>query len=146
MQPSLKLVFTSDWYEGDMAYTYRYNTINSAGMVADNFLQVHTLSNGGVVTLPYKWRLGYYLNYVLNLGLPANFDKDFLLANLTVDKGFSKVKGLSVRVQALDIFNSYPNVQRTTGDNYFEDRTVNRIGSYFIFSLFYKFTVFPSFD
>src|SRR5690606_24825621 len=99
--------------------------------------QTHTFSTDGTFFLPFDLKLGYFINYVYNLGLAENFDKDFMLVNLRLDKTFNKPKGLSVRLQAFDIFNNYPNVQRVVVDNYFEDKSFNRIGSYFMLSVIY---------
>lgn len=143
-QPSARLVFNSiDWYEGDIGYNYRYNTVSSA-TAGSTVLQTHTVSTDGTFFLPFDLKLGYYINYVYNLGLAENFDKDFMLVNLRLDKTFTKPKGLSVRLQAFDIFNNYPNVQRVVADNYFEDKSFNRIGSYLMLSVIYKFSHFPT--
>lgn len=145
-QPSLKLVFSSiEWYEGDLNYSYRYNNVSSqvAGQTA-GLLQSHTLSANGTFFLPRDFKLGYVLNYMVNNGLAAAYNKDFLLMHLRIDKTFKKAKGLSMRLQAFDIFNNYPNVQRTVGDNYYEDRSYNRIGNYMMVSFIYRFSWFPA--
>ena len=54
-----------------------------------------------------------------------------------------RFRRLGLRVQAFDVFNNYPTVQRNIADNYYEDVAVNRIGSYLMFSVVYKFTSFP---
>lgn len=142
-QPTVKLVFLLDWYEGDLSYTYSGSVIKNSSGIGNNTLDIHTIANNGTFILPWNIKLGYFLNYVVNNGLSAGFNKDFLLVNAMIDKTFTKVKGLSLRAQAYDIFNKYPNVQRTIGDNYFEDRSVNRVGSYFMFSAIYRFSYFP---
>lgn len=144
-QPSARLTFNSiDWYEGDISYNYRYSTVNSATPAGSTVLQSHTLATDGTFFVPWGFKLGYYINYAYNEGLAANFDKDFMLVNLRLDKTFDKPKGLSVRLQAFDIFNNYPNVQRVVVDNYFEDKSFNRIGSYLMVSVIYKFSYFPA--
>lgn len=144
-QPSLKFLFSSlKWFEGDLNYQYRYSNIEAATAVANNVVQSHTLSANGVFFLPWDVKPGVFINYTANKGLAANFDRDFLLVHLKVDKTFDKPRGLSARVQVFDVFNNYPNVQRTFGDNYYEDRSYNRIGSYLMLSLIYRFSWFPA--
>jgi hypothetical protein len=140
---SSKMSFTiNEWYEGDLSYNFFANTFNNSSGNT-NELQRHTITGTGTLTLPYKIRFIYYLNYIHNEGITASFNPDFILTNATVEKSFDKPKGLVFRVQGFDVFNNYPNVQRTFGDNYFEDRSANRLGRFFMFSLIYKFTYFP---
>jgi hypothetical protein len=118
--------------------------VSSAAAVNNNTLQAHSLSTDGTFFIPWNFKLGYRLDYTANIGLASNFDNNFLLANLRLDKSFKKVKGLTFRLQAFDIFNNYPNVQRSVSDNYFEDKSFNRIGSYLMVSLIYRFSYFPA--
>jgi hypothetical protein len=139
-----KLVFTfGEWYEGDITYNYSNTNIQSTNNTS-NVLQKHAVVNTATFTLPYKIRFIYYLNYIHNEGLTAAYNPDFVLVNATVEKSFFKSGSLVVRVQGFDVFNNYPNLQRTFGDNYYEDRSVNRLGRFFMFSLIYKFNYFPN--
>lgn len=144
LQPSVRMVYLSDkWYEGDFSYSYRVNGVENP-TTATNILQTHNVSSTGTITLPLNFKFTYYINYVLNDGLSAGLDKDFFLVNAMLDKSFDKPRGFSVRLQAYDVFNNYPNVQRVVGDNYFEDRAVNRVGSYYMCSIVYRFRYFPA--
>lgn len=149
LSPSFRLTcYTDKWYEGSLNYSYRWNKVdgttqnNEQNQQADNVLQAHDVTHDGTFILPKGFRLSYYLSYMVNKGLAQSFQQEFFLANLMLNKTFDKPKGLSIRVHAFDIFNNYPTVQRSITDNYFEDTEVNRIGSYFMFSLIYKFTSF----
>lgn len=144
-QPSLKLIFTSiSWYEGDINYNYRFNNISSATTQTPTLLQTHNISGSGTFFLPAGFKLGYALAYIVNTGLSKGLEQDFLQVNLRADKTFKNIRGLSARIQAFDILNNYPNVQRTVGDNYYEDRTFNRLGSYYMLSIIYRFSWFPA--
>jgi len=132
-----------DWYEGDLSYSLRNNRLTTISGITNN-LQTHTVSATGIFTLPLQFRIIYFINYIHNEGLTASYNPDFMLFNGTVEKSFNKPKGVTLRVQGFDVFNNYPNVQRTFGDNYYEDRLANRLGRFFIFSLVYKFTYFPN--
>lgn len=133
----------ADWYEGDVSYNYYISSISATNNTVTN-LQRHTITTTGTFTLPYQIRFIYYLNYLHNEGITASFNPDFVLVNATVEKAFKKPKGLVLRAQGFDVFNDYPNVQRTLGDNYYEDRSANRLGRFFIFSIIYKFSYFPA--
>lgn len=134
--------YSGKWYEGSLSYNYRWNKV-AGGAQNNNLLQSHDLTHDGTFILPKRFRASYYISYMVNKGLSQDFQQQFFLTNIMLDKTFEKPKGLSLRVQAFDVFNNYPTVQRNVGDNYFEDIEVNRIGSYIMFSVIYKFTSFP---
>jgi hypothetical protein len=102
----------------------------------------HNLTASGTIFFLYNFKLNYYLNYVHNEGGSSGYSQDFLLLNASVDKSFIKPKGLSLRLQGYDLLNRYPNFTRNYGDNYFEDRTLSRLGSYYMFSAVYRFNYF----
>lgn len=149
LSPRFRLTaYTDKWYEGGLNYSYRWNKVagqqsNMSTLQSDNTLQTHDLTHDGTFMLPYGFRASYYLSYMINNGLTQSFQQEFFLVNLMLDKNFEKPRGLSLRLHAFDIFNNYPTVQRSVTDNYFEDLAVNRIGSYLMFSVVYKFTSFP---
>lgn len=142
--PSFRLTsYSGKWYEGSLNYSYRWNKVEGAAQ-ANNLVQSHDLAHDGTFIIPGGFRLSYYFSYMVNKGLSQGFQQQFFLANAMLDKKFNKPRGLSLRLQAFDVFNNYPTVQRNIADNYYEDVSVNRIGSYFMFSMVYKFTSFPA--
>lgn len=143
LTPGLRLLWINGkWYEGSIDYNYNMNRVKGAAQ-ANNTLQSHYVTLDGTFIMPAGFRLSYYLSYISNNGLAQNFQQKFFLMNAMLSKTFKKPNGLSLRVQAFDVFNNYPTVQRNIADNYYEDVAVNRIGSYFMFSVVYKFTSFP---
>lgn len=143
LTPGFRLTcYTNKWYEGSVNYNYRWNKVQG-GTQTNNLMEMHDLTHDGTFIFPKGIRLSYYLSYMVNKGLAQGFQQEFFLANLMLDKTFTKPKGLSLRLHAFDVFNNYPTVQRNIADNYYEDVAVNRIGSYLMFSIVYKFTSFP---
>ncbi len=143
LAPGLRMAWFNDkWYEGSLDYSYRLNRVEGATQ-SNNTLQSHDITHDGTFIMPAGFRLSYYLSYISNIGLAQNFQQEFFLMNAMLSKTFKKPNGLSLRIQAFDVFNNYPTVQRNIADNYYEDVAVNRIGSYFMFSVVYKFTSFP---
>lgn len=143
LTPGLRLLWINGkWYEGSIDYNYNMNRVVGAART-NNTLQSQDVTLDGTFIMPSGFRLSYYLSYISNNGLAQNFQQEFFLMNAMVSKTFKKPNGLSLRVQAFDMFNNYPTVQRNIADNYYEDVAVNRIGSYFMFSVVYKFTSFP---
>lgn len=139
-QPEIKVFSMSQQsFDGDVAYRFTYNNITTSSIQTNRSTYTHTISTKGTLSLPLNFNVGYLLNFTMTEGLASKFDNRFLLANVTLDKSFSKPKGLSVRLQAFDIFNGYPTVLRTFSENYYEDKSVNRIGNYYLFSLIYQF-------
>ena len=142
LSPAFRLsYYGGKWYEGSLNYMYRWNKVE--GATRDNLFEIHDISHDGTFILPEGFRLSYFVSYMVNIGLAQGFQQEFFLANAMLDKTFKKPKGLSLRLQAFDVFNNYPTVQRNISDNYYEDVSVNRIGSYILFSVVYKFTSFP---
>ncbi|MBS1778642.1 MAG: TonB-dependent receptor [Bacteroidetes bacterium] len=139
IQPSVRLLYISDAYEGDLNASYRTSIVDNPAAIS-NTLQTYSVVQTGAIALPFKTKLVYYVSYMYNIGLASDLQRDFLLVNASFDKNFDHPRGFSIRLQAFDIFNNYPTVTRTVGDNYFEDRGVNRVGSYYMLSLVYKFT------
>ncbi|MEZ5016051.1 MAG: outer membrane beta-barrel protein [Flavipsychrobacter sp.] len=141
--PNIYLNYLSDdIYEGNIRYGYNWNktiTTNST----NNLLQTHSLSQQGTFHLPFNIKWEYDLSYIVNNGLNQSFEQEFFLVNTSLYKEFKKINGLFISLQAYDIFNNYPTVQRNINDNYYEDISVNRIGSYYMVSLIYRFTSFP---
>lgn len=143
LAPKLRMTWFNDkWYEGSLDYSYRLNRVEGATQ-SNNTLQSHDFSLDGTLIMPAGFRLSCYVSYMSNIGLAQNFQQEFLLVNAMLSKTFKKPRGLSLRIQAFDVFNNYPTVQRNIADNYYEDVAVNRIGGYFMFSVVYKFTSFP---
>jgi hypothetical protein len=139
-RPSARLTFNfTSLYEGDISYAYSHSE-GSGQSGFNTTLIAHTLTASGILFFPYNIKFNYYLNYVSNKGVA--YRQDFLLLNASVDKSFNKPKGLSLRLQGYDVLNKYPNFTRSYGDNFFEDRTVNRLGSYYMFSIIYRFNYF----
>lgn|GEM_PF-1595154 len=143
LAPGFRMTYYTDkWYEGSIDYDYRWNKVEGASQ-SNNIMESHSVTHDGTFIFPAGIRLSYYFSYMVNTGLAQGFQQEFFLANAMLDKTFKKPKGLSIRIYAFDVFNNYPTVQRTVNDNYYEDVSVNRVGSYIMCSLVYKFTSFP---
>lgn len=129
----------NDWLELETACSFRssiYHPVQGGSVT----LQCYTAATTVAVYFPRQFRWSLLGNYVHNIGLAEGLQPDFFQANIQVDKHFGAIKNCSVRLQITDIFNMYPNTSRTIGDNYIEDRSVNRIGRYCLLSLIYRFT------
>lgn len=140
--------FSGKWYEGTLSYNYRWNRVQGATLQSqltnnNNIFQTHDVTHDGTFIFPKGIRFSYYLSYMVNRGLAQNFQQEFFLMNMMLNKTFTKPKGLSIRLHGFDVFNNYPTIQRNINDNYYEDVEVNRLGNYFMLSIVYKFTSFP---
>lgn len=142
VRPAFSIKYFSDkWYEGTIDYKYNWNEVVSS-LNTKNVIQTHDLTHEGTFILPKGIRLSYNLVYMNNTGITQAFQRNFFLINASIDKTFEKPKGLYIRLRCFDFLNQYPTVQRNVGDNYYEDVSVNRIGSYYMLSVLYKFTYF----
>lgn len=141
--PAFRMTYYTDkWYEGSLDYSYRWNKVDGATR-SNNLMESHDLTHEGTFIFPMGIRASYYLSYMVNKGLAQDFQQEFFLVNAMFSKSFKKSKGLSIRVYAFDVFNNYPTVNRYVSNNYYEDVSVNRLGSYLMLSVVYKFTSFP---
>lgn len=148
LQPTLNSMYRPEFrvsstihriFDGHIAYRFVHSNISTGNALTDRSTYMHTFSTTGTLSLPLNFSLGYLVDFSLNKGIASTFENRFLLVNITVDKTFTKPKGLTVRLQAFDLFNGYPTVYRTFSENYYEDRSVNRLGNFYMCSLIYRF-------
>lgn len=144
LHPGIRLsYFNGSHYEGDISYSYGWNKAVATNNT-NNVLKAHNLDHTGRVILPFNITWQYEVSFINNKGINTSLEQQFFLVNTSVTKEFRKIRGLSASIQAFDIFNNYPTVQRSVNDNYYEDISVNRIGNFYLLSVLYRFNSFPS--
>jgi hypothetical protein len=82
-----------------------------------------------------KWEL----NYTLNRGRADQFNKDFLIVDLELQRNFLKNENLILGLSINDLFNQNLNLQRTVSSNVITDNYTRIISRYFLVRLTYKF-------
>lgn len=142
LRPSLRANVTTGFIEGQTSYTYSLNRAESRLMYGNNNISSHLLATDVKLRLPASISLSASATYSSNEGYSDGLDHSFMLIGAGISKEFKRVPGLFVKAQVADLFNSEPNIQRIIGDSYIEDRTYNRLGRYFLFSIMYRYKYF----
>lgn len=142
LRPTLRANVTTSLVEGQVSYAYSLSKAESPLMYGSNTINTHLLSADFKLHLPAYFTLSGSIAYSANQGYSDDLDRSFALIGAGVNKEFKKIPGLFLKAQIADLLNKEPNIQRTIGDNYIEDRTYNRLGRYFLFSVMYRYKYF----
>lgn len=142
LRPTLRLNVTTTLVEGQVSYTYSMSSAESSLMYGNNNINTHLLFTDFKLHLPAYFTLSGSIAYSTNQGYSDGLNRSFALIGASVNKEFKKIPGLFLKVQIADLLNSEPNIQRIISDNYIEDRTYNRQGRYFLFSIMYRYKYF----
>lgn len=114
-----------------------------SSVLVNNTVITHSITYDGLVLFPGEVRLGGFLKYVMNSGYASTVNRDFFVANLFIEKKMIKSKPLFLSIQGYDVFNQHPTIERRVGDNFIEDRSYSRLGSYWMTIVSYRFSYFP---
>jgi len=142
LRPTLRANLTTALLEGQVSYTYSMSKTESPLMYGSNNINTQLLSADFKLHLPAYITLSGSVTYSANQGYSDGLDRNFALIGAGINKEFKKVPGLFVKAQISDLLNNEPNIQRTVSDNYIEDRSYNRLGRYFLFSVMYRYKYF----
>lgn len=89
--------------------------------------------------LPAHFRFKWELNYTLNRGRAAAYNRDLFIVDLELQKAFLKTENLILGLSINDLLNQNINVQRTVSGNMITDNYTRIITRYFLLRLTYKF-------
>ncbi|RYG53995.1 MAG: TonB-dependent receptor [Chitinophagaceae bacterium] len=96
-------------------------------------------SQSGKVSLPGSFAFRYFAAYRSINGYSIKGGEEAVILNMSLEKQFRKIKGLHLAIKVADLLNSQPALSRATTAQYIEDRTVDRISSYWILTMSYNF-------
>lgn len=99
------------------------------------------VSGNVVLHLPYNINISTDINYTTLQGY-ANFDRNELIWNASIDKSLFKNRGV-IAIRCADILRQRMNVNQVIGDNYTQYSRYNTLTSYFLVSFSYKLNKFP---
>jgi hypothetical protein len=140
VQEQLSLSYSHDIFEigakGIFRYTNTYNYLSTE--TADIF--DWTVTGNFVLHLPKNFTFSSDINYSIRKGY-SNFDRNELIWNVSLDKGFVKNK-LILSLKAFDILHQKQNIRQSVGDNYMQYTTTNTLQSYFLVTLTWKISKF----
>ena len=119
-------------------YTY-VNPLTSLNSFSNQPYSTLNYSTTGDWHLPAHFRFKWELNYTLNRGRADEFNKDFLIVDLELQRNFLKNENLILGLSINDLFNQNLNLQRTVSSNVITDNYTRIISRYFLVRLTYKF-------
>ncbi|MCW3122384.1 MAG: hypothetical protein JWQ38_1876 [Flavipsychrobacter sp.] len=82
------------------------------------------------------------VNYRINSGLPAGYNKNYLLWNMSIGKKVFKKHQGDIRITMFDLLNDNNNIQHTITDTYLQDSYSNIIQRYYMLVFTYKIREF----
>jgi len=136
----LSLTYTNDYVELGLKGSVRYsNTLNNLNSDLSETWD-WTGSGNFVAHLPYQVNFSSDINYTTRSGY-ANFNKNALIWNASIDKTLFKGKGV-LALKWNDILHQQLNIRQTIGDNYIQYSQYNTITSYVLLSFSYKINKF----
>lgn len=119
-------------------YTY-VNPLTSLSSFSNQPYSTLNYSTNGDWRLPAKFRFKWEINYTLNRGRAASYNKDFLIIDLELQKSFLSNQNLILGFSINDLLNQNINLQRTVNSNMITDNFTKIISRYFLVRLTYKF-------
>jgi hypothetical protein len=120
----------------DYTYVNPMTTLNSFSNQPYSTLNYSTT---GDWRLPAKFRFKWDINYTLNRGRAASYNKDFLIIDLELQRAFLNNQNLILGFSINDLLNQNINLQRTVNSNMITDNFTKIISRYFLLRLTYKF-------
>jgi hypothetical protein len=119
-------------------YTY-VNPVTTLNPSSNQPYNTQNYSMTGDWRLPAHFRLKWELNYTMNRGRAADFNRDLFIVDLEVQKAFLKTENLILGLSINDLLNQNINLQRTVSSNMITDNYTRIISRYFLVRLTYKF-------
>jgi hypothetical protein len=119
-------------------YTY-VNPVTTLSTFSNQPYSTQNYFMDGDWRLPSHFRLKWELNYTLNRGRAAAFNRDLFIVDLELQKAFLKTENLILGFSVNDLLNQNINLQRSVSGNMITDNFTRIITRYFMLRLTYKF-------
>lgn len=84
------------------------------------------------------------MSYQANYGLPAAYNQDYVLWNISIGRKLFKKHQGDIRLSVFDVLNNNNNIQHTITDTYIQDARSNILQRYFLLVFNYKLSKFGS--
>lgn len=119
-------------------YTY-VNPLTTLSTFANQPYNTQNYFMTGDWRFPAHFRFKWELNYTLNRGRAAEFNRDLFIVDLELQKAFLKTENFIVGLSINDLLNQNINLQRTVNGNMITDNFTRIITRYFMLRVTYKF-------
>lgn len=135
--------FRSSYLDIGVNGNIRYNATKNS-LQKENNQNTFNYGVGGYTTvyLPLSIKIESDINWASNSGYGDGFKQNELLWNASASKSFLKGDQATLRFKIYDILQQRSNISRSITANYIQDAEYNTLGSYFMFHLIYRFSIF----
>jgi len=135
----LGLNYSKDWFSGFInANANHLNTTNSLESGQQQRNANYRISYTTMITLPKEFTFDTDINYAMQRGLTAGYNRDEVLWNIGISKQFMKNKSGSLKFVWTDILQKRMNISHAITANYIEDFAVNTLSSYVMLTFTYR--------
>jgi hypothetical protein len=137
---SFSIELSLDSLEMSIGTDYTYvNPVTTLNSFSNQPYSTQNYFMNGDWRLPAHFRFKWELNYTLNRGRAAAFNRDFFIVDLELQKAFLNNENLILGFSINDLLNQNINLQRTVSSNMITDNYTRIISRYFLVRLTYKF-------
>jgi len=137
---NISLSYNKDKYNGQLNVNTGYSNTNSKLRSNQNHRNVnYNVAYNTRLMLPWKIDFNSDVNYRIQRGMSAGYNKDIILWNIGLSRQFLKNNMGTLRVVWNDILQQRSNISRNVTANYIEDREYNSLTSYLLITFLYRF-------
>ncbi len=138
------LTYRNDWFEIQLRPTYVLNYTNNTVQNSSYTPIVHTYGGTGNVlfSMPFGVSIASDITFSGTAGYSDGYNTDQWIWNASISYSFLRNKCLTLQAKGYDLLKQRKNIYRTTTANYIQDKEMNHLSRYFLFSVTYKFNTF----
>jgi len=141
VQQMLSLSYSHDMFDLGARGNFRYtNTYNNLTKKKDDLFD-WTVTGNFLLRMPKSFTFSTDVNYNIRRGYGKNFDRNDVVLNASLDKGFLKNQ-LVLSLKVFDILNQKQFINQRINDTYMQYTSSNGLGRYFLVTLTYKISKF----
>ncbi len=135
---SFGFTYSKPKFDLGVAGSFVYNKVNYAFQGGTN---TEYFKQSWSADFSYRFKNNFFiitdLDYFINSGRTEGFNQNILSWNIALAKQVFKNKAGEIKLTAYDILNQSKGINRTVGDNYFDDTRSNVVPRFFLLSFTY---------
>jgi hypothetical protein len=134
----VSFTYSKPKFDLSLSGSFVYNKVNYTFL---NAVNTEYFKQAWSADFNYRIGAGFFIlsdfDYVVNSGRAEGYNVNISLWNMAIAKQFTKTKAAEIKLTAYDILNQNKGVNRTVGDNYFEDVRTNVVRRFILLSFTY---------
>lgn len=138
------LTYRNDWLEIQLRPTYVLTHTSNTVKNSSYTPIVHTYGGTGNVlfSMPFGLAIASDITFSGTAGYSDGYDTKQWIWNASISYSFLRDKCLTLQAKGYDLLKQRKSIYRTTTANYIQDKEMNNLSRYFMFSVTYKFNSF----